>query len=33
MVENDLKLTPKERARVEKNGITAANFVLKEKIA
>ena len=33
MVENDLKLTPKERARVEKNGITAANFVLKENIA
>lgn len=32
IVENDLKLTPKERARVEKNGITAANFVLKEKI-
>lgn len=33
IVENDLKLTPKERANVEKNGITAANFILKEKIA
>lgn len=33
MVENDLKLTPKERERVEKSGITAANFVLKENIA
>lgn len=33
IVENDLKLTPTERANVEKNGITAANFVLKEGIA
>ncbi len=33
IVENDLKLTPKERANVERNGITAGNFVLKEKIA
>jgi hypothetical protein len=33
IVENDLKLTPKERERVEKSGITAANFVLKENIA
>lgn len=30
VVENDLKLTPTERANVEKNGTTAANFVLKE---
>lgn len=33
IVENDLKLTPKERARVEKSWITAANFILKENIA
>lgn len=33
LVENELKLTPKERANVEKNWITAANFVLKENIA
>ena len=30
VIENDLKLTPTERANVEKNWTTAANFILKE---
>ena len=33
VVEGDLKLTPTERANVERNWITAANFILKEWIA
>lgn len=33
MVENEMKLTPKERERVEKTWISAGNFILSENIA
>lgn len=33
VVEADMKLTPRERAKVEDTGITAGNFMLKNKLA